>query len=285
MKKRLIRRIIQLLCVPLLCSPVLESSQFEIKLGLGFSSYGKVEDTWVMTTNFYDLHISSGEKTAMPLDVSIELIYQLNPNFGLSIGTGYMSRGISGTLGRFSFPEGSSLSGDFSSNPFTDSRLYPVYLSAIWSYPVMLEGDIYILGGLGLYFGRIKCLDAYLQYNLQESENQWGYFDWKYKSNFNSLGYHGGIGFEYEVSNKASLFVEAIYRIVNIRKFNSIHTDVEESRIFDILGDEIKGLADKSTFLYAQRLGGEEAWGDIVYRITNLNYSGISLRLGFKYTF
>jgi hypothetical protein len=238
-----------------------------------------------MTTNFYDLHISSGEKTAMPLDVTIEIVYKFGPNFGLSFGTGYISKGISGTLGRFSFPKGSGPSGDFSSNPLIDSRLYPVYLSAIWSYPVMLEGEIYILGGLGYYFGRIKCLDAYLQYNLQESENQWGYFDWKYKSNFNSLGYHGGIGFEYEVSNKTSLFIKAIYRIVNIRKFNSIHTDVEESRIFDILGDEIKGLAGKSTFLYAQRFGGEEAWGDIVYRITNLNYSGISLRLGFKFQF
>lgn len=263
----------------------LESRQFELKLGLGFSSYGKVEDTWVMTTNFYDLHISSGEKTSMPLDVTIEIVYKFNPNFGLSFGTGYISKGISGTLGRFSFPKGSGPSGDFSFNPLIDSRLYPLCLSAILSYPVTLEGKIFILGGLGYYFGRIKCLDAYLQYNLQESENQWGYFDWKYKSNFNSLGYHGGIGFEYEVSNVASLFIEAIYRIVNIRKFNSIHIDVEESHIFEILGDEIKGLADKSTFLYAQRLGGEEAWGDIDYRVTNLSYSGISLRLGFKLKF
>jgi hypothetical protein len=285
MNKRLIHILVFLLSVPLVCPLNLEASHLKLKLGLGFSSYGKVEDTWVMTTNFYDLHISSGEKTAMPLDVTIEIVYKFGPNFGLSFGTGYISKGISGTLGRFSFPKGSGPSGDFSSNPLIDSRLYPVYLSAIWSYPVMLEGEIYILGGLGYYFGRIKCLDAYLQYNLQESENQWGYFDWKYKSNFNSLGYHGGIGFEYEVSNKASLFIEAIYRIVNIRKFNSIHTDVEESRIFDILGDEIKGLAGKSTFLYAQRFGGEEAWGDIVYRITNLNYSGISLRLGFKFQF
>ena len=263
----------------------LESRQFELKLGLGFSSYGKVEDMWVMTTNFYELQLSSGEKTGLPLDVSIEFVYKFNPNFGLSFGTGYISKGITGSLGRFSFPKGSDPSGDFSFNPFFDSRLYPLCLSAILSYPIILEGKIFVLGGLGYYFGRIKCLDAYLQYNLQESENQWGYFDWKYKSNFNSLGYHGGIGFEYEVSNVASLFIEAIYRILNIRKFNSIHTDVEESHIFEILGDEIKGLADKSTFLYAQRLGGEEAWGDIDYRVTNLSYSGISLRLGFHFKF
>ena len=83
----------------------------------------------------------------------------------------------------------------------------------------------------------------------------------------------------------ASLFIEAIYRIVNIRNLDSVNKDIDASGIFDMLGDEIKGMADKSTFLYAQRFGGEESWGDIDYRITNLIYSGISLRLGFRFKF
>lgn len=139
--------------------------------------------------------------------------------------------------------------------------------------------------GLGYYFGEISCLDANLEDNLHDPENQWNYFDWKYKSNVNALGYHGGIGFEYEVSNQSALFIAAIYRIVNIGTFDSVNKDTDASGIFDLLGDEIKGLGDRSTFLYAQRFGGEQAWGDIDYRITNLSFSGISLRIGYRFIF
>ena len=277
--------IILIFCVLLFCPSNLEASNFKLKLGWGFSSYGKVEDTWVMSTDFYDLHLSSGEKTNFPLDFSIELVYQMNSNFGLSIGTGYISRGISGSLGRFSFPQGSNLSGDFAYNPLHNSHVYPVCLSAIWSYPVMLEGEIFVLGGLGYYIGKISCIVTNFDHNLDDPEGRWYYFDWLYESHFHSLGYHGGIGFEYEISNQFAFFIETIYRIVNIRGFNSVNKDVDGSGIFDMLGDEIKGLADKSTFLYAQRFGGEKEWGDIDYRISNLSYSGISLRLGFKFHF
>lgn len=285
MNRYVVHSIVLILCILLLCPVNLESSQFRIKLGLGFSSGGKIKDTWLMNADFYDLRLSSGEKTSMPLDVSMELVYQINPNFGFSVGIGYLSRGISGSLGRFSFPEGSSLSGDFAFNPYFNSKLYPVYVSAIWSYPVMLEGEIFILGGLGYYFGEISCLSANLDYNLHDPENQWNYFDWKYKSNLNALGYHGGVGFEYEVSNQSALFIAVIFRIVNTGKFNSTNKDVDASGIFDLLGDEIKGLADRSTFFYAQRFGGEQAWGDIDYRVTNLSFSGISLRLGCRFKF
>jgi hypothetical protein len=257
----------------------------KLKLGWGFSSFRKVEDTWVMTTNFYDLHMSSGEKTGIPLDVGIEFIYQMNPNFGLSVGTGYISRGISGSIGQFTFPQGSSLSGHFAYNPVLNSRVNPVYVSAIWSYPVMLGGEIYVLGGLGYYIGKISCIVTNFEHSLVDPEGRWNYFDWLYQSRFQSLGYHGGIGFAYEISNQFVFFIETIYRIVNIRDFDSVNKDVDESGIFEMLGDEIKRLADKSTFLYAQRFGGEEAWGDIDYRISNLSYSGMTLRLGFTFHF
>ena len=285
MKRRVIPIIILILCIPLLFPDNLESSQFGVKLGLGFSSYGKVEDTWVMTSNFYDLHLSSGEKTNLPLDVSIELVYQFNANFGVSVGTGYISKGISGSLGRFSFPKGSNLGGDFAYNPLFNTNLYPVYLSAIWSYPIMLEGEIFVLGGLGYYFGKISCISTYVEHNLNDPGNLWNYAHWLYKSNFNSLGYHAGIGFEYDVSNRSALFIEAIYRIVNIRNFDSVSKIDSASGLFDILGNEIKQLEGKSTFMYVQRFGGEETWGDIFYRISNLSFSGLSFQVGYKFKF
>jgi hypothetical protein len=272
-------------CIFIFFPVSLESNQLELKLGLGFSSYGKIEDTWVMTTNFYDLHLSRGEKTNMPLDVSIELVYKFNANFGLSIGTGYISEGISGSFGRFLIPPGGNIGGDFAYNPMFTSDLYPLYLSAIWSYPIMLEGEIVVLGGLGYYYGKISCISTDVEYNLNDPENLWNYSYWLYKSNFNSLGYHAGVGFEYDVSNRSSLFIEAIYRIVNIRNFDSVSQIAGASGLFDILGDDIKQQEGKSTFMYIQRFGGEEAWGDIFYRISNLSFSGFSFRVGYKFKF
>ncbi len=274
-----------IVCIIFFFPVSLESGQLELKLGVGFSSYGKIKDMWVLTTNFYGLHLSSGEKTNMPLDVSIELVYKFNANFGLSIGAGYISEGISGSFGRFLFPQGGNISGDFAYNPMFSSDLYPLYLSAIWSYPIMLEGEIVVLGGLGYYFGKISCISTDVEYNLNDPENSWNYSYWLYKSNFNSLGYHAGVGFEYDVSNRSSLFIEAIYRIVNIRNFDSVSQIADASGLFDILGDDIKQQEGKSTFMYIQRLGGEEAWGDIFYQISNLSFSGFSFRVGYKFKF
>jgi hypothetical protein len=238
-----------------------------------------------MTTDFYDFHLSSGEKTGFPFDVSFELVYKINSNFGISLGTGYISKGLSGSLGRFSIPQGSSIGGDFAYTPLFRSDLYPLYLSAVWCYPIMLDGEIFVLGGVGYYFGRISCISYDSEHNIHDLQNSWNYLPWLYKSDIQSLGYHGGIGFEYDVSNRSSLFIEAIYRLVNIKNLDSVNRDVEASGIFDLLGDEIKGLGAKSTFMFIQRFGGEEAWGDIVYQISNLNFSGFSFRVGYKFKF
>lgn len=274
-----------IVCIIFFFPVSLESGQLELKLGLGISSYGKIEDRWVMTIDFYDLHLSSGNKTNLPLDANIELVYKFNANFGLSIGIGYISEGISGSFGRFLIPRGGNIGGDFAYNPMFTSDLYPLYLSAIWSYPIMLEGEIFVLGGLGYYFGKISCISTDVEYNLNDPENLWNYAYWLYKSNFNSLGYHAGAGFEYDVSNRSSLFIEAIYRIVNIRNFDSVSKIADASGLFDILGDDIKQQEGKSTFMYIQRFGGEEAWGDIFYRISNLSFSGFSFRMGYKFKF
>jgi len=72
---------------------------------------------------------------------------------------------------------------------------------------------------------------------------RWNYFDWKYESDIHSLGYHGGIGFEYEGN------------------LDSVNKDTDASGIFELVGNEIKLLGDKSTFMYAQRFGGGRSMG------------------------
>jgi len=41
-----------------------------------------------------------------------------------------------------------------------------------------------LLGGLGIYFGKITCIETSFEYNLHDPESQWNYFGWKYESNF-----------------------------------------------------------------------------------------------------
>jgi hypothetical protein len=82
-----------IVCIIFFFPASLESSQLELKLGLGISSYGKIEDTWVMTTDFYDLHLSGGNRTNLPLDASIELVYKFNASLDCQLGLGTFQKG------------------------------------------------------------------------------------------------------------------------------------------------------------------------------------------------
>lgn len=70
------KHIIPLIFCLLLLYPInLESSQFNIKIGLGLFQGGKIQDVWRTTTDFYDYTSIPGEKTDPGLDISLELLF------------------------------------------------------------------------------------------------------------------------------------------------------------------------------------------------------------------
>ena len=123
-----------ILCFLLFRPLALVSKQLFLKMSVGLFPGGKVHDVWQSTTNYYNYQTIIGESTNPGLDVSLEFIYKLNRNFGFSLGIGHISRSLNGNTARFTPPATSDFIGDFFYSPEFNAEVYPIYLSAIFSF-------------------------------------------------------------------------------------------------------------------------------------------------------
>jgi hypothetical protein len=151
------------------------------------------------------------------MDVTLEFIYQFHPNFSLAIGTGYISRMLNGSSGLFSSSAESDSYKEFSLSPELRSEINPLYLSCIFSFPVMGGVKANFIGGIGYYIGNIKCTTEKLEIKSGYLLHLSGLFE----SNAHSLGFHAGAGVDFDLSLNLFLSVEALYRVVNFTEFKT----------------------------------------------------------------
>ena len=95
----------------------LESKQLFVRMSFALMHEGHVEDTWRMTTDYYNFSSVKGKRTSPGMDVTLEFIYQFHPNFSLAVGTGYISRTLNGSSGFFSSSDEGDLYKEFSFSP------------------------------------------------------------------------------------------------------------------------------------------------------------------------
>ncbi len=259
----------------------LESKQLFVQMSFALMHEGYVEDSWHMTTDYYNYSSVKGKRTSPGMDITLEFIYQFHPNFSLAIGTGYISRMLNGSSGLFSSSEEGDSYKEFSLSPELRSEINPFYLSCIFSFPVIGGVKANFIGGIGYYIGNIKCTADKLEIKSGYLLHLAGLF----KSNAHSLGFHAGAGVDFDLSLNLFLSVEALYRVVNFRKFKT-HVISGSAFYFASSAEEMENLvAADSTFLYELQFFGEEDVGDIDYRISNFSYSGFSFRAGLKFKF
>jgi hypothetical protein len=250
------------------------------KIAFGLFTGGNVDDVWQSTTGYYEFKAIKGAKSPSGLDVSLEFIYQLHPNISFSLGAEYFSKKVNGSIGWFTSPEASDFIGDFSYSPELDMEVYSVFLSAIYSFPVMTTVRLNFLGGVGFYFGRIECTEVNWRNETGDPRSRWNYFTWRYESDVNTVGFRSGIGVDIDVFPQMFLTLEALYRW---GQFKSFHSCVAE--LYSRYGFESTELGEESTFLYAERILGTEEQGDIDYNVSDFSYSGFSFLVGFKFKF
>jgi len=260
----------------------LESKQLFVQMSFGLMYEGHVEDSWHLNTDHYSFSSVQGKRTSPGMDITLEFIYQFHPNFSLAVGTGYISRTLNGSSGLFSSSEGDSYQ-EFSLSPALRSEINPFYLSCIFSFPVMSGVKANFIGGVGYYIGKIKCTGEKLEGKSGYLLHLSGLFE----SNAHTLGYHVGTGIDFDLSLNLFFSVEALYRVVNFRKFKTQVTPFSGTAFyFASSAEEIENLvAADSTFLYELQFFGEEDVGDIEYRVSNFSYSGFSFRAGLKFKF
>ena len=261
------------------------SSVFYIKLSLGISYGGYINDLYTNTTNYF---IQATEKEAnkhITVNGFCEFVFPVYRNFSLSVGAGYISKALKGSRGIFAFPDTGAITGDFVSTPELHFQSFPVLFTAQLAYPVLLKAQVYILGGVGFYFSKFSIYNHHITYNLQGPLSSLSYFPTNYRGNVNSIGYHAGAGFELDIERNVFFFIEALYRRVNFKKFTKDLGIDEESPAYAMLKEQLGESAAESIFLHFINMGGDEDWGDIYYTISNIVLSEFIIRAGFRIGF
>lgn len=261
------------------------SNVVSIKFGMGLSYGGRINDIWTTTTNYFIQGTERKVKKFSTVQTFFEIVFPVYRNFGLSVGAGYFSKILSGTKGMFTFPNSGDVSGDFFSTPEFHFQSIPVLITAQWVYPVWPGAKVYVLGGVGYYFSKFNIHDHNMTYNLQGPSSTLNYFPLDYRGRVNSLGYHGGAGFEVYMDNNFFFFIESVYRSVKFKKIESIFAIDRRSLAYNIVKEQLGESVAESTFLYFINWGGDEVWGDIVYSISNIFLSELIFQAGLRIKF
>ncbi len=271
----------------ILLSPLnLESKQFFMKMAFGISSGGNINDSWHLNPGLYDYTVSQGEKPSQQMDLALELIFQIHPNIGLSLGTGYFSRRLNGSA-RLFVPFGQNEPVEnFSLAPELASDITPVHLPAISTFPIKPSLQVNFQGGIGYYLGSIRGGKLEKRYeadiNPAMIANR---LLWKFESNANTIGFHAGIEIDIALHGNMFFIVETIYREASFKRFKASLRENTNQGLSGGIGQTGKNLGEDSTFFYAQKVVSVEQEKDIDYRISNFNFSGFSFRVGLKIGF
>lgn len=259
------KKILILLCALLL--PLnLTAGKLFVKMTFGVVSGGDVDDT-LLVEKYYSDYMSMGQKkeSEYGLDLYFEIIYQINPYIGFSLGNGYTSKMLKGNDSQFIHPL--SPHGDFIFSPEFSSEVIPVCFSAIFSLPVGSSFQMNFTGGVGYYFATFESKTKWNAPDLP-GFSTWEFLSDNYEGKARTAGYHLGAGFDIDLSWNMFLTVDALYRKVN---FNNI-----------------KGSGDKggnSTLFYLYFFKGGDFPEYFDYRVSQIDFSGFSVRAGFKFRF
>lgn len=150
------------------------------------------------------------EKINWDFEFEGEFIVNLTKNIGIGIGTGYIQR---------KKDSNSSLKvdtlGTITLNLEPKITATPIRLSVYYFYPLASQMNIFFNGGIGYYFGKIA-----LSLKTEESSLVLGYTYWNkmdYEVKDNGIGFHGGIGFEYNIVKNIAFFVEGSGRYAKLK--------------------------------------------------------------------
>lgn len=265
----------------------IEAKELLVKMAFGLTQAGRINGSGDSLNDYFGIKHLKPEKSSFGIDASLEFIYQFHPNFGLALGFGFAKQTPNGTSVVFIPPEGSAIEEEFQLNPMFSSEIYPVYMNGIYFIRLFTSHQMCVFGGVGYYFGRFLCGRdasdvAFRFYNFKEE-----YFCWSYESNANTLGYHIGVGIDFDFSNNMYLSVEGLYRAVSfsIHK-TSVIQDSRWSRLpFPVNNEEAGLYGEDSTFFYGYRTDENAPERDIQYNVNSFDFSGFSLRVALKFKF
>jgi len=217
-----------------------ESGIFKPKLsikltgGLRYINVGDINNHIESFDNYMSSYLSFYEGGKMGKinnygpDLEGELRLDISSKFAVGVGIGYISGKNESnfqTVGIFPFPTPGQIyilgpPGDlFEFVVESKVETIPIKLGIYYTIPLGSRINIFLKSGLDYYFS--KCF--IYKYNLISSLDWTGFFPGiyeisnKYDMRCNGLGFHGGFGFEYKISNVLALVLEIHRRYAKIK--------------------------------------------------------------------
>lgn len=228
MKQKMIVVSLMIMVLVFLSSPVaaqetFQKYNFKFSLGYGGLTGGDISNvTKGMNDLLADLASLSGGTVTDELgypkwgpDFEAEFIYNINKNFGIGIGSGYISR-----KGEY---QGGLAAGDFGSYLVSWDLNYteiPIIFNGYYFFPLGSKLKGFLKAGIGYYMGKLK-FDIYQEASA-DGETGWERSVGEAKDG--GLGFQGGLGLEFPVARNVALIAEATGRYVNLNSW-----DVENS--------------------------------------------------------
>lgn len=263
----------------LLLSPLYIRSEgrFAVKMSFGLAYGGKVEGQAVSTTGFFGYQAAEPDNTGSGMDYSLEFMYQLNPNFGLALGFGFINKSMKGHTGIFT--DDQVMLATFWYEPDFALEIYPLTMSGVFNLPLSRGISLNLIGGVGYYFGNARIREPNKNVATDNPDYYWNHFTWIMRSDVSTIGFHVGGAFDFSVGGGLIITIETLYRSVSFDNFNT--SVVQELMTYN----PPEGLWGNSTFLYAQQLSGEVDMGDIDFPVTKISLTGMVFKAGFKLRF
>ncbi len=160
-----------------------------------------------------------------------EFIVNLTPHIGIGLGGGYMQASSESTVNNVWFGY------SYQDTARPKVTVIPLTLSAYFDLPLAKRLSFAVQAGLGYYLGTFSWDYSY------ESELDDFKENWEGKSN--ALGFHGGLGFEFNFSSRIALFVEGFGRYAKLKALKGDYT-FEET----FFGYQGQGSIDEATLWY-----------------------------------
>ena len=223
--------------------------RFSFKLVGGFSTIGggDLNEAIKEQHKLYSDYNNLGFTAASDLDefrwlttLKGELIVHLTPNFGIGIGTEYLSKTNKGT-GRVSYSYEDvyfdwTESYEYNTNQDISSliKAVPIMLNLYYYVPVGGKATVFFTVGAAYYFGSLEHTIDYDE-SAEYTFDSWLYLNESYISTYTgtieekakatSLGFQGGLGIEFDISSSIALVAEVTGRMVNFKNWEGDSTD------------------------------------------------------------
>lgn len=178
-----------------------------------------------------------------------EVLLNLSRSFSIGLGFEYLTKKnkgtitfndeYSGTVDETFYYYNYSLTDNYSEEPEYELIAIPVTFSIYYFIPITKRAEVFITGGVGYYFGKLKYNMPYTsdsEYSEDHYANDGTYwYTWidnysytgteSYEAKCNKVGFHGGVGFEFKLFSNISLVAEGNYRYVKFKDWDGSWSD------------------------------------------------------------